>query len=211
MNKFRLFSKILNIVGYVIVGLLVVFVAFMIISNAKGKIAFIGRYSVIWIKTPSMEPTIPGRSYILVKKASADDIDIGDVIIYKSDDPEISGQYNTHRVTDILNGGAEFVTRGDNNTVDDEYTAAAEKVTGIYIKNLPLLSVFGRVLSSPMGIIITLTSVFALFAAIAIPTMARINKERSKELDDEKQALIREMIELEVQKLKDAEDKKDGG
>ena len=211
MKKINLFFRILNIIGYSIIGLLLVLIAVTLISNAKGRLAFFGRHSVVWISTPSMDPTIPGRSYILVEKITGSDAEVEDVIVFRSEDPEIEGSYNTHRIVEMIGDHEAFVTKGDANPVEDSIKVPAENVTGRFIKCLPVMSVFGRELSSTMGIIISVTAVFALFCSVAIPTMMRMTNEKSKELELEKEAMIEEMVKKEIERLKTENGAKNGG
>ena len=102
MKTKKIFKTILNISSYVLIFFLFSMLAFVIISNFSGKIAFIGGRSLMWVKTGSMDPTIEERSYIVVKRSDGSDIEIGDVITFKSPDPLLKGAYNTHRV--VLKG-----------------------------------------------------------------------------------------------------------
>ena len=79
---------------YVLVAILTIFVAVVLFLNLSGKTVFIFGRSAMWVKTQSMEPTIPEKSYILVREATAEDVEEGDVIVFKSDDPELRGAMN---------------------------------------------------------------------------------------------------------------------
>ena len=195
-------GRIARAFGYILVAAMAAFTAFVIISNAKGEIAFIGGKTMVWVLTPSMEPTIPGKSYILVERITADEVRVGDVIVYRSDDPAIAGRYNTHRVVEIIGNGEEFVTKGDNNLVPDNYNARAECVTGRYIRNMPVMSGFGRFLASGMGIAMTLTVIVAFFAAICLPSLVKSAEDKGKKAEEDKQKLIDELVKAEVERLK---------
>jgi signal peptidase len=200
--KKSIFRRIFEFVGYTVVVGMMVLVAFILFSNMSGKVTFIFGRTAMWVKTESMAPVIPERSYILVRKAAANEVRTGDVIVFKSDDPSIAGAYNTHRVVEILNGGAEFVTKGDNNIIQDQYTAKAANVLGIYEKNLPLMTSFGRVLSTTRGIMITFTMIFVIFLIIYVPDMTRAAKRKQEEADRIEQERVDALVALEVEKLK---------
>ncbi|MBO4934888.1 MAG: signal peptidase I [Clostridia bacterium] len=200
--KKSIFRRVFEIVGYTVVVGMMVLVAFILFSNMSGKVTFIFGRTAMWVKTESMAPVIPERSYILVRKAAASEVRTGDVIVFKSDDPSIAGAYNTHRVVEILNGGAEFVTKGDNNIIQDQYTAKAANVLGIYEKNLPLMTSFGRVLSTTRGIMITFTMIFVIFLIIYVPDMTRAAKRKQEEADRIEQERVDALVALEVEKLK---------
>ena len=201
-EKKSVIRRIIGIVGYTVVVALMLLVAFILFSNMSGKVTFIFGRTAMWVKTESMAPQIPERSYILVRKAPASEVKVGDVIVFKSDDPSIAGSYNTHRVIEIIGGGAEFVTKGDNNAIADQYTAKAANVLGIYEKNLPLMTSFGRVLSTSQGIMITFTMIFVIFLIIYVPDMTRASKRRSDEADRIEKARVEALVALEVERLK---------
>ncbi len=201
-EKKSIIRRIIGIVGYTVVVALMLLVAFILFSNMSGKVTFIFGRTAMWVKTESMAPQIPERSYILVRKAPASEVKEGDVIVFKSDDPSIAGSYNTHRVIEIIGVGAEFVTKGDNNAIADQYTAKAANVLGIYEKNLPLMTSFGRVLSTSQGIMITFTMIFVIFLIIYVPDMTRASKRRSDEADRIEKARVEALVALEVERLK---------
>lgn len=129
---------------------------FVVLSILEKTVNFsIGGNHIVWVLSPSMEPTIPAHSYILVKDCTAKDVQVNDVIMFISEDPAIKGQKNTHRVIEIKENG-EFVTKGDNNPFDDGiYSAKPENVVAKYKANLPFLSIFGRLNASPAGLVLT--------------------------------------------------------
>ena len=115
-KKAKLIGKIAFYTVFVVLSLLVVG---MIFSKMSNRIFFVGGKSTIWVMTDSMEDTIPAQSYILVRKAQASDVRVGDVITFYSDDPALRGNLNTHRVVEIKDGGNSFVTKGDNALAND--------------------------------------------------------------------------------------------
>lgn len=189
-------KKVFTCAAYVFTALLIVFVAFVLYFNLTGKTFFVFNRAVMWVKTGSMEPEIPAKSYIIVKKATGEDVKLGDVIVFHSSDPMLHGELNTHRVVEIKAGGTEFVTRGDNNPLVDEYTARAENVIGIYSRHLPLLSILGRFLSTTAGITVMALLIFAIILVVFLPDVLAFlrNKAKSEEFD--------ELVKAEVERLK---------
>ena len=203
-EKKPIMRRIIGIVGYtVIIGLMLI-VAFIMFSNMSGKATFIFGKTAMWVKTESMSPEIPEKSYILVKKAVASEVKVDDVIVFISSDPSIAGAYNTHRVVRIDENG-EFVTKGDNNLVEDKYTAKPQNVVGIYERNLPLMTAFGRMMSTTLGIMITFTLIFVIFLIIYVPDMIKISKQRTEEAARIEKARVDALVALEVAKLQAAE------
>ena len=165
MKKAKLIGKILFYVVFAAIFLLVIG---MLAAKISNKIFFFGDRAAVWVMTDSMEDTIPEQSYILIRKADASEVNVDDVICYYSDDSLIKGHLNTHRVVEITEGGAAFITKGDGNFTNDTLPARAEAVVGIYERNLPVLSFVGRIFQSPVGLL----CIFILLAVVTVVTFA---------------------------------------
>ena len=76
--------------------------------------AYLFGYKPILVLTGSMEPTMKVNSVCVAKKATYDDVEVGDIIMYK-----IDGKLITHRVIEETEQG--FRTKGDNNNTEDAY------------------------------------------------------------------------------------------
>ena len=199
--KKNVFRRIVEIASYVLIALVAILFVFVLISGVKGGVAFVGKYAVIWVKTGSMEPVIPARSYILIAKQDVSTIQVGDVIVFRSDDPELDGAYNTHRVAAIIGDRAEFVTCGDNNLIADRYTAKPDNVIGVYQKTLPTLSALGRFLTSPIGMLAACALVLGLTMAAFLPDLKRSLAKDQEEAARRKQEEIERRIREEVERL----------
>lgn len=204
-RKIRLW--VFSIIGYAVIFVLLVSAVFVMISSNSDGGAFVFGYSVMWVKTDSMNPTIPERSYILVEKAEAEEVGVGDVIVFVSDDPSIEGQRNVHRVKSVLkdeDGSVKFVTRGDNpvtNVKDDDYPASGDKLLGKYSKTLKFLSVIGRLLSNTVGIFVIIVLIISVLLVIYLPEITRIIK-KAEEIKAERNETMDELVRLEVERLK---------
>lgn len=200
MKTKKIFKTILNISSYVLIFFLFSMLAFVIISNFSGKIAFIGGRSLMWVKTGSMDPTIEERSYIVVKRSDGSDIEIGDVITFKSPDPLLKGAYNTHRVVRIDANG-NFITRGDANLKEDDYAISKDRVVAKYVRNLPVLTIFGRFLSEPIGIVTIIMIMVFTCMLVYFPDAKKVLEEMKQEKIKEREALIEAKIQEEVKRL----------
>ena len=174
-------KKILRILKYVGSGLwwaVMLLGVFLIVSfmsaHFKGEVPRIGDYSVMHIVSESMEPTIEKGTYILVKKTKPENIDQGDVICFYSTDPRIYGCPNTHRVVEepyFENGELLFTTKGDKNPVADTEPAKADKLIGVWVKNMTGLTAFLKFLSENfiwlLGVLLLL-NVGAVFGGLFI-------------------------------------------
>lgn len=104
----------------------------IIASARKNTVPSFFGYSAMNIYSASMRPTYKEGDLVVIKKTEVTKLKKGDVISFFSEDPTIYGALNTHRINDIKkeNGKYVFVTKGDNNDVEDEYTVSYENIVG---------------------------------------------------------------------------------
>ncbi len=145
-NPLKIILNVLLTLFALIVGIFIILTAYQKISGKK-----VMPYSVLWVLTDSMEDTIPAKSYILVKTVDAKDIKEHDIIVFHSRDEMISGKLNTHRVMKIIGDHEGFVTKGDAYEANDPLTVMPEDVVAKYVRNMPVLTFFGRFFSTNMG------------------------------------------------------------
>lgn len=199
-------KKIGSIILYLIMAVLIVLLASSVYTKITGK--YLLPYNILWVLSQSMEEEIPAKSYILVKKVDPKDIKVDDVITFYSRDPALRGNLNTHRVVEIIGDNEEFVTKGDNNIIKDSYHAYAEDVIARYECNLPLLTTFGRVLSTSGGLVVAFLGI--IIAMISRFWIDHFKKKIEEEEEDEDAAEFDRLVAEEVQRLKDAESGKAG-
>lgn len=204
-KKKTVLRRVTGIIGYVLIFAIAALFVFVISFKANNRTMFIFGRAAVWVMTPSMEPTIPERSYILIKEIknkNISEIEVGDVIMFSSEDPELNGANNTHRVVEIKGDREEFITKGDANLLQDSTPVKPENVRGIYVKNLPVLTAIGRFLFSGIGMVITMTLVFVIIMIIYLPDLIRATRNKSNELEQKKQQQIEELVREEVERLK---------
>ena len=68
---------------------------------SKGYVS-VGRYSLFRVVTGSMEPAIPVGSLLVSQKADIEEIQLGDIVNFRSKDMGMLGITITHRVVNIL-------------------------------------------------------------------------------------------------------------
>lgn len=195
-------KKILNISEYLLLAVIFIAIVFVFISNRRGKPTFVFGKSIVWVMSESMEPEIPRQSYILVEKVKPEEIAVGDVILFYSDDPALAGHINTHRVVEIIKDGNEFVTRGDNNLKNDDHTAKAHKTIAVYKRKLPALTTVGRFIASPIGLVITIFSIFAIIFLLYFPDMIKLKKDWDARIAAERQKEFEQRVAAEVERLR---------
>lgn len=112
------------------------------------------------VATGSMEPTVPTGSLIVSRPVAAQDIEVGDIIVFRSPTgATVSGGADgtftatesmliTHRVVEVMGSGTgvTFRTRGDGNAEEDPWDVPADMVRARYVGHVQGL---GTVLSYP--------------------------------------------------------------
>ena len=135
----RVFSRVLS-VFLTIALLLAAYVFFVTLRTPKDRVPSIFGFSVLHVVSGSMEPTIPTGSMVLVRKVDASAVQVGDIICFYSNDPQIEGMPNTHRVTEIRakGGTLSFITQGDASETPDPYPVYADRLVGLFVCTTPL-------------------------------------------------------------------------
>ena len=129
-------KKALSIIGNILLWLIVLFALLVTIlvfsSTSGGGVAHLMGYVPLTIESQSMSPTFDEGDLIICKQI--DDVsalNVNDVITFWTiiDGHKVK---NTHRIVAINNtdGVVSFVTRGDNNPVDDEMPAYQSDIIG---------------------------------------------------------------------------------
>jgi len=112
---------ILNVLLVVVLGILVasIFIAVKFKENPDN--AYLFGYRPLYILTGSMEPTLKEKGVCFVKKATYDEVEVGDIITYKIGEKTI-----THRIIEKTAEGIR--TKGDNNNIEDTYLLQPENI-----------------------------------------------------------------------------------
>ena len=149
---------------------------------------FVFGRAVLWVETGSMQPEIPGS-----------DVNRGDVITFLCTDEKSKayGLLVTHRVIEVAEDG--YRTKGDASVAADGWTVKPAEVRAVYRRNLPVLTFFGKLFKSPLGITAILL-VFAISSAVLyVPDI--VNAIRGDEDERKKREFDRRVAE-EVERLK---------
>ena len=78
----------------------------------------LGQPAIVFVETGSMSPTLePNDGFLAVPAVIADDPEVGDVILFQSQNLG-GGELTTHRVVDITEEG--YITQGDANPFTDQ-------------------------------------------------------------------------------------------
>jgi signal peptidase len=127
------------------------------------------------ILTPSMEPTLPPGTLIVVRPVDTDELEVGDVATYqiRSGDPAVI----THRITAVASasdGTRTFTFQGDNNASPDSLPVAPDQIQGEVWYSVPLVGWANQAVNGQARswIIPAAAVALLLYAAVTILTGA---------------------------------------
>ena len=122
--------KIINNIGYVLIGLMILFLAVMKLPGVCGY----GSYCIL---SGSMEPQIPVGSVVYVKDVAWEELAPGDCITFRlGTGTQLTG---THRIVSIDSQEKEITTKGDANPAEDIMKVRENSLIGKVVYSLPLL------------------------------------------------------------------------
>lgn len=127
------------------------------------------------IQTASMTPKYPVGSMIYVKKAALEDLEVGDVITYRTSSE--GGWVVTHRLTQVDKQTGTLVTKGDANNTEDgsiSYSSVIGKATNFAI---PFLGALVTQYQNSYGKVITVACIVVLLALSFIIDLFAKKKE----------------------------------
>jgi signal peptidase len=170
------------------------------------------------VLTGSMEPSIHVDDVILIKQTDVSELQVGDVITFYSDDPQIKDMPNSHRIIRINDDGT-FTVKGDANPVEDTYKVRPDRVIGKYVRKIWLFRFIGSFASSRKLLMILFILPTVCICIYESRTLIKVirgtdtdesessedeneGSEKKETADEKKQKLIREAIEREKEKLR---------
>lgn len=215
----RWYQKISNwltiIAVAILLPILLVNLSIMFQANTnKDKVPSVFGYKPFIVLSGSMETDIRVGDLIITKEVDPTTLKIADVIAFR--DPE--GTVTTHRIIEMVDclGSTCFITKGDNNSSQDQQLVELDDVEGIYIGRIPSVGNMLKSLSEPTTIIIVVLCITVVFAvAFMLSNKKHISQEqlefleyKRKKEQEEKDKENEEFMEFKRQKaLKEQETK----
>ena len=150
-------------------------------SQGNNVVPLLGGYIIV---TPSMVPTIKVNDAVLVKRVDNENLTIGDIITFASNDIRYEGLIVTHRIVgtqSISSGDLVYRTKGDNNRIEDSAVVSQSNIYGKVILKFPKLGYVKNFLQSPIGF--TLFIIFPILAIFYIIFKNLINRQDIESLE----------------------------
>lgn len=140
-------SKIIfKILYYIVISFVCLIAAFLVFYIINSQIHadnpnYKPRISIYTIVSPSMTPNINVYDVVVnLRPEHPDEIQVGDIITYKSTAATSEGMTITHRViikNQLPDGTYEYLTQGDNNTEPDSVYVTFNNIIGKEILTIP--------------------------------------------------------------------------
>ena len=159
-TAYKIYHFVAKVVLYSILVILLLvaagFIAYVVdltknIKAGETKPPLLGAYIII---SPSMEPTIKVEDAIVIVREEPENLKVGDIITFTSNDPRYSGLIITHRIVGIQKsdtGSFLFRTKGDNNNSEDAALVPSDNIYGRVILKIPKIGYIQYVLTQAYG------------------------------------------------------------
>jgi signal peptidase len=134
-------------------------------------------YQALVVRSGSMSPTIPTGSVVFYHKVSADQVKVGQIIVFAR--PGLANERVTHRVYRITKGptGTYFTTKGDANGSPDDWQVPAVGTGWVAGFHVPVAGyVLADLQSTTARLLLLLIPAFGL----GLITLTEIWRDRGK-------------------------------
>lgn len=202
-GKLEKLSRGFNVFLSVFTALMVGFIAYIMVCSAKGKPVNVFGRSLLTVVTGSMEPSLHTGDYIYVKKVPPDELEVGDVITFRSEEGDVSGKLVTHRIIEITPEG-DFVTKGDANTIADSKRIRQDQIIGKYTgkaKFFKWINSFADRRKLLLILVIIPMTLIALYEVRTISKLGETVREKQEADSENMEKLMREAIDKEKERL----------
>lgn len=194
MKWYKKASNVITIIVCILLIPLLLINASIIIQAKTNKnvIPSVFGYKPFIVLSGSMETEIHKGDLIIVKNINPEKLKVNDVIAFKDQQETVT----THRIIEIVekDGANYFVTKGDNNSSQDQNLVEYKDVEGIYVFKISKVGNLLNILSNPTVIVILVFIITLIFGLLFY-------------ISNKKQVSI-EMAEfLEYKRLKELEEK----
>ncbi len=182
-NTSKTFKRVLHIV--LIIFIYNAILLFFSSINKMQDFSFLG-YKAFVITTNSMEPSIKHGDAVLTKKPKEKNLEEGDIITFNRDNEAI-----THRIlrVDKEEGTTYYVTKGDNNNVEDKRKVSFDDIEGKKIITFPKLGFIIEAAENQLVILIV-TLVVLIFLLARIQSEEKKYNRREKKKNETKEKSI---------------------
>ena len=157
-------TVLLSVVLWAIILLMALFTFTTLATRDDQSVARLAGFTPLIVQSDSMAPTFYAGDLIVIRECEPAKLQVGDVITFHT---IINNEYalNTHRIAEIRENGAvrSYVTKGDNNAVEDTHVISDGDIVGQYMGKVPCLGSVMTFLSSKVGFLLVIVLPMLLF------------------------------------------------
>ena len=208
---------VFTIVCVILVPILLINVWIMVQSSMnKDEVPSVFGIKPFMVLSGSMENEIHKGDLIFTKIIAPETLKEDDVIAFR----DAQGTVTTHRIIDVIEkeGVTYFVTKGDNNSSQDQNLVELEDVEGLYIGRFPGIGSMMDSLAKPTTVLILVFAITIIFIiGFMISNKKQVEAERKEFLEykrmkeqQEKEAAAKEEPKKDSSPGDTAPVKKDG-
>ena len=151
------------------------------ILNKTGRSMF--GYRAYIITTDSMKPNISQGDIIIIKETEEEKLKIDDIITFRKNNKLI-----THRIIEIEtdeDGNKQYVTKGDNNNIEDLEKVSYQEIEGKKIVKIPVLGKVVMLLQDEVYIILIAIILLLIYLHMQkTEEKEKVRREKKKEEDE---------------------------
>ena len=194
--------RAVNVLAAVIIAFALL-VLLRTVFTPAGEVPTLGGYSFMRTLTGSMEPAIPVHSFLITDDVDPESLQVGDIITFRSTEPNLEGALNTHRITSVYeeNGQLMFRTKGDANAVEDSEPVAAVNVVGKVVFVSAALGIVVSLFANPLVFLLLIVVPLVLLLGFEFAKLVKSTKEVARAEDE---AALRAAVE-EIRRKRAAE------
>lgn len=211
-NKKSLGRKILDIIGYVLMGISILVMIFTISTSVghgnRNDDKSIFGYRTYTVLTDSMKDTFQAGDIIVVKRVkNPDELGPDDIITFISQNPDSMDKIITHKIKEktLVDGCPSFITYGTTTGDIDDVPVAYNYVLGEYKFKISKAGYFIDFLKSVPGYIVCIFCPFCFLLILQGVSVVRAYKAYKAEQNEESQNEMRQK-DQEIQ-MKDDQNK----
>ena len=184
INKRKKYANTIKKILAVILIILIYNIILIFISSENHGIGLFG-YRAYIITSDSMEPSINHGDVIITKECKEEDLQTGDVITFEQNQEVI-----THRIQkveeDQTTKEKTYITKGDNNNMEDSENIKFSAIIGKCILTIPYLGNIILVLENKL-IILIIILIILILCFLKIQKQEKLeNRREKKKIEEEK-------------------------
>lgn len=200
MKKVLQIAKTVAVWGVVAVAVSMMIFTFVSVSTFDRADRNLFGYKAFIVLSDSMSATdFDAGDIVFVKEVDPSTLKVGDIIAFRSQDPDNYGETVTHKIRELTtdkNGNPAFTTYGTTTDTNDKYPVGYAYVLGKYQFRLPKIGSFFNFLKTTPGYIICIFLPFLILVLVqgfnCIQLFRRYKMEQMQEIEAEKREIEEE-------------------